>query len=334
MSEENVFLNGDLSLLHNKKIAVIGYGNQGRAQAIVLRDNDLDVIVGNIKDTAWKKAEEDGFEIYDISTACGKSDVGLILIPDEVAPEVYYNNIKPAVENKEHYILDFASGYNIYYGFIEPSPNMDVIMVAPRMIGAGIIDLHKNNKGYPVLLGVDQDISGKAWEYAKALAKGIGAIGLPRGVAVKSSFREETLVDLLTEHTWMPILIASFLAYFNVLTSEYGVNPETIILELYASGELSESAKAMAEMGLFEQLSLHSHTSQYGQLTRLEKFYNNDLLEVIRREAEEILSGSFAKDWTLEQRVGMPIFRSLLKKAKESKLAEEENRLYKLLGRK
>lgn len=333
MPEEKFFLDGNLDLLSDKKIAVIGYGNQGKAQAIILRDNNLDVIVGNIRDDAWKRAEEDGFEVYDISTACEKADVALLLVPDEVAPQVYYHVIKSAVESKEYFIIDFASGYNIYYGFIEPSKNMDVIMVAPRMIGAGILDLHSEGKGYPVLLGVEQDVSGKAWEYAKALAKGIGAIGLPGGVAVKSSFREETLVDLLTEHSWMPLLTASFLAYFNILTKEYNVNPATIILELYASGELSESAKAMAEMGLFEQLRLHSHTSQYGQLTRLERFYNAELENVIRRESEEIVSGVFAKDWTLEQRVGMPIFKSLMKKAKESKLAKEEDKLYKLLGR-
>ena len=332
MKKANLFFDGDLSLLKDKVISVIGYGNQGRAQSIILRENGMNVIIGNIRDSFWDRAIEDGFEVYEIDEASRKADIILLLVPDEVAPDIYRERIAPMVKDKEHIVLDFASGYNITYGFITPLPNMDVIMVAPRMIGWGILDVHKKGKGYPVLLGVSQDVSGKAWEYAKALAKGIGAIGLPEGVAVKSSFEEETLLDLLTEHVTAPLLVAAVQAYFDVVTEEYGASPEAAILELYASGELAETAKLMAEIGFFEQLIYHSRTSQYGQLTRALKLYDM-VKEIVRKEAEEIRSGEFAKEFSLEKISGYAMLKKLWKLAKESELSKAEDRLYKALGR-
>lgn len=164
---------------------------------------------------------------------------------------------------------------------------------------------------------------GKAWEYARALAKGIGAVGLPGGVAVKSSFEEETLLDLLSEHTTAPLLIAVIQAYFDVVTEEYGVSPEAAILELYASGELAEGAKLMAEMGLVEQMAYHSKTSQYGQFTRARKFYEM-VKEVVRREAREL---------SLDKMSGYAVLKRMWRLARESNIARAERELYKALGR-
>ena len=330
--EERLIFDGDLSLLKDKTVSVIGYGNQGQAQGRILRDNGVSVIVGNVRDAYWDQAVKDGFEVYEIDEAVRRADVALLLIPDEIAPDIYYKKIEPEIKEKEHFVLDFASGYNIMYGFIKPQPNTDTVLVAPRMIGKGILNMHEQKKGYPVLLGVAQDVSGKAWEYAKAIAKGIGAIGLPGGVAIRSSFEEETLLDLLTEHSWGPILTAAMQAYFDVVTEEYGASPEAAILELYASGELAEVARAMAEMGIFEQLSLHSRTSQYGQLTRAQKFYDK-MKEIVREEAIQIWNGEFAREWSLDQAFGRVVLERLRKIASSSKLAEAEDKLYKLLGR-
>ncbi len=333
MSESNLIFEGDIGLLKDMTIAVIGYGNQGRAQATVMRDNGLNVIIGNIRDEARERAEAEGFKTYDIDEACKMADMALLLVPDEVAPDVYNKYITPVVRDKEFFILDFASGYNVFYGYIKPLPNMDVIMVAPRMIGEGILNMHRQGKGYPVLIGVEQDVSGKAWEYAKALAAAIGALNREGGVGVRSSFREETLVDLMTEHTWMPLLTASFLIYYKILVEEYNVSPEAVLLELYISGELAETAREMATLGLFEQFRLHSRTSQYGQLTRIKKFLDTDLWDMFRREAEEIASGEFAREWTLEQKCGSPVFRRLMDEFKRSDFARVEDRLLKALGR-
>lgn len=333
ISVAELYFDGDLNLIKDRTFAIIGFGNQGRAWATILRDSGVHVIVGNIRDAAFDAAIQAGFETYSIEEATKRADIIAVLLPDEIAPKVFYERIEPYARDKSFYLLVFASGYNVAYGFIEPPSNTDTIMVAPRMIGAGILDLHKQGRGYPVLLGVARDASGRAWEYAKAIAKGIGAIGRPGGVAVKSSFDEETLVDLLTEQTWSPLLIAAFMAYFEVVTEEFGVSPEAAILELYASGELAEVAKYMSELGLFEQLKLHSRTSQYGHLTRLQRYLTEDLREKIRLAAREILSGEFAKEFTLEQMLGYPVLKKVHRHLLESKLAKVEKELYSKLGR-
>ncbi len=325
-----LFFDGDLSLLKDLTIAVIGYGNQGSVQARILRENGLEVIVGNIRDEYWKKAEEDGFKVYEIKEAVRKADVALLLVPDEIAPEVYYGEIDEGIRRKNFFLLNFASGYNIAYGLIKPAPNADAVMVAPRMFAWGILERHRQGLGYPVLLGVAQNASGKAWDYALALAKGIGAIGLPGGAALKSSFEEEAFLDLLSEHTYIPLLIASIMAYFEIATKVYGASPEAAILELYASGELAEQAKAMASEGLIEQLKYHSRTSQYGQLTRIRRYYDI-VKEVVEKEAEEIWSGEFAREFAEEKASQMIVMNRLKKILQSSDLVTAEGRVLKAL---
>lgn len=332
---KKIFLDGDISLLKDKTISVIGYGNQGRAQARILKElNGLDVIVGNIRDKSWDQAISEGFKVYSISEASRLADVLMILVPDEVAPEVYSKEILPNIEKKEFCVIDLASGYNVTYGYIRPPANSDLILVAPRMIGAGITDVVMvKRRGFPVLLGVYQNISGKAWDYALALAKGIGAL-LPGGVAVESSFEEETLIDLFSEQFLAPSLIASMVASFEVLTEEFGVSPEAALLELYASGEMSEVFQAMADLGFFKQLKYHSRTSQYGQLTNAFKMYSSpELKENIRKTLFKIYDGSFAKEWAMEQYLGNPVFNRLWKIFEESKMSKAEDKLYRILKR-
>lgn len=325
-----LFFDGDLNLLKDLTIAVIGYGNQGSVQAKILRENDVDVIVGNIRDEHWRRAENDGFKVYEIREAVRRSDAALLLVPDEVAPEVYHSQIDDELRRKSFFILDFASGYNITYGLIRPTSNADVVMVAPRMFGRGILERHKLGLGYPVLLGVAQNVSGKAWDYALALAKGIGAVGLPGGVALKSSFEEEVFLDLLSEHTYVPLLIASIMAYFEVATKIYGASPEAVILELYASGELAEQAKSMAEEGLIEQLKHHSTTSQYGQLTRIRRYYEL-VRKIVEKEADEIWSGEFAREFTEEKYSGMIMTNRLRETFGSSELIKVEKELLKAI---
>ena len=323
----------DISLLKDKVISVIGYGNQGRAQALVMRELfNLNVIVGNIRDESWRRAEKDGFKVYEIREAAERSDVILLLVPDEVAPQVYESSIQPAVKNKEHLVLDFASGYNITYGFIRPEPNMDVVLTAPRMIGWGIIHrVLEEKRGYPTLVGVAQDISGRAFDYALAIAKSAGAL-LPGGFAIESSFEEETITDLFSEHTWVGAILFMFRASYEALV-EAGIQPEVALIELYASGELIEIARAITEIGLFEQLKLHSRTSQYGQLTRGPLYAGDEVKEMFRQVIKSLKDGSFAREWALEQKAGMPVFYRLWREVREHPLYKEERKLYKKLGR-
>ncbi|ADX81951.1 ketol-acid reductoisomerase [Sulfolobus islandicus] len=328
---DKTVLDASLEPLKGKTIAVIGYGNQGRVQANIMRENGLNVIIGNVKDRYYDLAIKEGFEVYDIGEAVKKADVAFLLIPDEIMKEIYEKKIAPILEGKKEFVLDFASGYNVAFGLIRPPKNVDTVMVAPRMVGEGIMDLHKQGKGYPVLLGVKQDASGKAWDYAKAIAKGIGAI--PGGIAVISSFEEEALLDLMSEHTWVPILFGAIKACFDVAVKEYGVSPEAALLEFYASGELAEIARLIAEEGIFNQMVHHSTTSQYGTLTRMFKYY--DLVkEIVKDEAKYIWDGSFAKEWAIEQQAGYPVFYRLWELALQSEMAKAESELYKVLGRK
>jgi len=319
----------DLTPLQGRVIAVIGYGNQGRAQGLNLRDSGLRVLVGNIRDASWEQAEADGMKVLPIPEAAREGDVILFLVPDEVAPRVYEESVAPVLGKGK--VLDVASGYNLAYGFIRPAPEVDVIMVAPRMIGRGVRERFLRGEGFPVLVGVEQDASGKAWEVALALSKGIGAF-LPGGCAVESSCMEETVVDLFSEHTWAGAFLFLLRACYEVLTSA-GVSPEVALLELYASGELEEVGRAMAEIGLMRQLRVHSRTSQYGQLTRGPRFVTPELQRMLREALEGIRSGEFAREWALEQMVGMPVYRRRWEEVLEHPMQDAEDRLYRLLRR-
>ncbi len=319
----------DPAVLNDKTIAVIGYGNQGRAQAINLRRAGHRVIVGNQEDDSWRRAREDGFEPLAMDAAAARADIVLLLLPDEIAPDVYRRMIEPHLGRGK--TLDFASGYNITYKFIVPPREVDVILVAPRMIGQGVLDLPASGKGFPVLAGVKQDPSGHALATTLAIAHGIGAF-MPQGAVVESSFEEETMVDLFSEHTWAGAMLFLLERAYKMLI-EAGVSPEVAMLELYASGELGEIGRAMASMGMWNQLKLHSHTSQFGQLTHGAQFIGPDAEALMRKAIAEIRDGTFARRWAAEQAAGSPTFQRLLGEVLESPVARAEVDLYAKLGR-
>ncbi|MEM3859076.1 MAG: hypothetical protein QW478_06675, partial [Candidatus Micrarchaeaceae archaeon] len=185
--------------------------------------------------------------------------------------------------------------------------------------------------GFPVLIAVGHDYSGNSREVLIGLSIAIGAL-MEGGCAIESSFREETLVDLLTEHSWAGAILFMFRAYYEVAT-ELGASPEAVILELYGSGELAEIAESMKNMGLFKQLKTHSRTSQYGQLTRGPKYIGEETKNLIREEAMDILNGKFATEWTNEQKSGMAMYKRLHEINAEHPMEKKEEELYKLLKR-
>ena len=319
----------DPAVLMGRTIAIIGFGNQGRAQAINLRRAGHRVIVGNQEDDSWRQALSDGFETLPMDSAAARAEVILLLLPDEVAPDVYRRMIEPHLGRGR--TLVFASGYNITYKFIVPPRDVDVILVAPRMIGQGVLELPARGEGFPVLVGVKQDASGHALATTLAIAHGIGAF-MPHGAVVESSFEEETLVDLFSEHTWAGAMLFLLERAFKVLV-EAGVSPEVALLELYASGELGEIGRAMASLGFWNQLRLHSHTSQFGQLTHGAQFIGADSEALMRKAISEIRDGTFAKRWAAERAAGSPTFHRLLAEALSSPIATAETDLYAKLGR-
>ncbi len=319
----------DPAVLSGETVAVIGYGNQGRAQAINLRRAGHQVIVGNQEDDSWRQALGDGFKPLAMDAAVARAEIVLLLLPDEIAPDIYRRMIEPHLGRGK--TLVFASGYNITYKFIVPPREVDVILVAPRMIGQGVLDLTARGEGFPVLAAVKQDASGRALATTLAIAHGIGAF-MPHGAVVESSFEEETLVDLFSEHTWAGAMLFLLERAFKLLV-ETGVSPEVALLELYASGELAEIGRAMASLGMWNQLKLHSHTSQFGQLTHGAQFIGADSEALMRNAIAEIRDGTFARRWAAEQAAGSPTFQRLLSEVLESPVATAEAELYAKLGR-
>jgi ketol-acid reductoisomerase len=311
----------DPAVLGGRTIAVIGYGNQGRAQALNLRDSGVDVIVGCPPDSYREQAVEDGMEVLGPAEAAARGDVVLLLTPDEVQPAVYGESIGPAM--REGKALGFASGYNIYFKLIEPPPFVDVIMVAPRMIGVAVRSRFLAGQGFPCLIAVGRDATGRAQAVALAIAR---AIGGTKAGAFASSFEEEVLIDLLAEQFLWAGIGKLCRVFFETLVAA-GCTPETVATEMYLSGEMVEVARAMVERGFFKQLDLHSQTSQYGQLSRADRVLGRGAEERARQFLEAIRNGAFAREWADEQKRGKPLLARLKKEAFAHPLNDIERKL-------
>ncbi len=326
----DIFYDADANLggLEGRTVAVIGYGIQGRAQALNMRDSGVEnVVVGSVRDESWEEAEEDGFSPVPIREAVEEANISFMLVPDEVAPGVYEEHVEPALGPGK--TLNFASGYNIAFGHIRPPEEVDVIMVAPRMIGSALRSLYLEGKGAPCFVDVHQDASGRAWEDCLALAR---AIGCTRAGALRVSMEHETWMDLLAEQGIWPLIMGVFLSAYE-LQVEAGIPPEAVLLEMYVSKEPAEIMERVAEVGLFGQLGLHSRTSRYGQVTRLEELDRSSIQAFLREALEErIRTGRFDREWTEAQESEEPILESLIAKANDHPIVETENRLREALG--
>ncbi len=302
---------GDLSHLRGRTIAFVGYGNQGRAQALNLRDSlrteriDALIIVSAIRDETWQLAEQDGFDVRSVADAAAAADIVFLLIPDEVLAEVFAAEISPTLSPND--ALVFASGYNLYYEAISVPNDVDVLLLAPRMIGEKVRELYERGAGYYSYLAVEQDASGSAWNTLLALAKGIGTLRLG---ALEISAKQETIIDLYMEQGYGALfgrLVFETLA----AAVEAGMPAEAMILELYLSGEMAETMRAMAEHGFVEQSRLHSPTSQYGGMTRSLSVDREALRKHLLTALDEISSGVFAKEWAEERASGYKNFEDL-----------------------
>jgi ketol-acid reductoisomerase len=317
----------DLGPLLQRTVAIIGYGNQGRAQALNLRDSGVRVLIGSIADDNAARAREDGFAVVDIATGAGRADVIALLIPDEVQRAVYERDVAPQLHPGQ--VLDFAHGYNIHFGLIRPPAGVDVIMVAPRMIGINVRRSFERGGGVPAYVAVAQDASGCARQIALAWAKGIGAT---RAGVLETSFAEETELDLFAEQGVWPIIMRNLLLSYEVLV-EAGFPPEMVALELYGSGEAAEIFRQMARVGVIEQMRLHSQTSQYGTLSRGPRMLPEETRERLRAALREIRSGSFAAEWSAEQEGGYRRFEALRGAARSHDITRAEGLGRELLER-
>lgn len=282
----------DPSVLAGKTVAVVGYGNQGRSQALNLRDSGLAVVVGNRDDDYAAQARADGFAVHAIADACARADVVMLLVPDEVMPAVYAESVLPGLSAGK--VLDFASGYGVAFGLIVPPPDVDVVLIAPRMIGPGVRDTYVQGRGFPSFIALHQDASGAGMARLLALAH---ALGSTRAGCILMSMHDEATLDLFTEQAFGPAFGRVFMAAVDTLVSA-GYPPEAVLLELYLSGELVYAFEKIRQVGMMKQMDFHSHTSQYGSLTRSARFADLDLESRMATVLREIQDGSFAREWS------------------------------------
>ncbi|GAB4318698.1 MAG: ketol-acid reductoisomerase [Promethearchaeota archaeon] len=282
-----------MDALDGKTVAVIGYGNQGRAQALNLRDSGVNVVVGNRDDTYADRARRDGFQATSIGEAVELADLALLLVPDEVMVGVCRRDVFPHL--RPGGALAFASGYNVAFGHLSPPEGVDVLLLAPRMIGVGVRETYLRGEGFYSFVGVHQDATGNAWRVLLALAKAVGT--LLKG-AVEVTFKQEAVLDLFNEQAFGPafgrVLLSSIFTLIDA-----GYPPEAVLVEMYVSGEMSYTYEKMAKVGLVKQTNFHSHTSQYGAMSRGVKFLKvgRELGRIQRDILENIESGAFAEEW-------------------------------------
>jgi len=318
----------DVSLepLEGKTVAILGYGNQGRAQALNLRDSGIEVIVGNRDDDYRKVAQEDGFTPIKLSEAAAAADVIAVLTTDESQPSIWGKQIEPGLNAGD--TLVWASGYNVGYDLVAPPAGVDVVMAAPRMTGNMVRELFEHGKGAVAQFAVYQDATGKARERVLAYCKGIGCT---RGGVFESSFREEAELDLFAEQVIWAGLTAWFLECFEMGVAN-GFSPELMVLELYASGEASEILGMMAKNGFFKQMTHHSTTSQYGTLSRGPRLINDEIrakaLEFLQKDVK---GGAFAKEWSDEQAKGSERLAELRQKALNHPMSLVEDKVIQMI---
>ncbi len=295
----------DLNLLKGRRIAVLGFGSQGHAHSLNLRDSGLDVVVGLYEGSrSWAKAQAQGLPVATVREACEQADIIMVLMPDQVHREVYTAAIAPAL--KPGKTLMFAHGFNIHFGQVVPPPDVDVSMVAPKAPGHMMRELFTQGLGVPALLAVHQDVSGRAKEVALAYAKGIGCT---RAGVVETTFKEETETDLFGEQTVLCGGVSALVkTAFEVLT-EAGYQPELAYFECLH--ELKLIVDLMYQGGLAYMRYSVSDTAEYGDYTRGPRVIDRRVKETMREILAEIQSGRFAREWILENQAGRPSFYAM-----------------------
>ncbi len=300
----------DLNAIKNLKVAIIGYGIQGRGQALNLRDSGIKVLVSELADTPnHAQAVKDGFEVVSADEAAAQADIVQILTQDHVQGAVY----KKAIEKnlKEGDALVFSHGFNIHFKQIVPPKNVDVFMVAPKGPGALVREMYEQGKGVPCLIAVFQDFTGKAKDKALAYAK---ALGGTRAGVIETTFKEETETDLFGEQAVLCGGTSELIkAGFDTLV-EAGYQPEIAYFECLH--ELKLITDLIYKYGISGMRKRVSDTAEYGDITRGKRVVNQKTREEMKNILKEIQSGSFADEWIKENEAGRPLYNKITEEEK------------------
>ena len=314
----------NLALLEGKTIAIIGYGSQGHAHALNAKESGAHVIVGLYEGSkSWKKAEEQGLEVYTAAEAAKKADIIMILINDEKQAKLYKEDIEPNLE--EGNMLMFAHGFSIHFGQIVPPPYVDVTMIAPKGPGHTVRSQYLEGKGVPCLIAVQQDASGKAHDIALAYAL---AIGGARAGVLQTTFREETETDLFGEQVVLCGGITALMkAGFETLV-EAGYEPESAYFECIH--EVKLIVDLIFESGFAGMRYSISNTAEYGDYITGPKIVTDETKKTMKKVLSDIQDGTFAKNWLLENQTGCPSFNAMRKREASHQLEQVGAELRKL----
>ena len=316
----------DFKDLKGKKIAIIGYGSQGHAQAQNLRDSGLDVIVSQRKGGEnYELALQHGFKPVSASEAAKEADLIQILTQDHIQAKLYEEDVKPNLRKGK--VLLFSHGFNIHYGQIVPPKEIDVVMIAPKGPGHLVRREYEKGAGVPSLLAIYQDYTKNAKKTALSYAKGLGAT---RAGVIETTFREETETDLFGEQCVLCGGVTELIkAGFDTLV-EAGYHPEIAYFECLH--ELKLIVDLMYEGGLSYMRYSVSDTAEYGDLTRGKRIITQETRREMRRILQEVQNGNFAREWIIENRIGRPVFTALRKKEAEHPIEIVGKKLRSMMG--
>ena len=311
----------DLNFINSKKLAVIGFGSQGHAHALNMRDSGVkDVAIAARSGASAKKAEAAGFPVMTSAEAAKWADVMMMTTPDELQADIYKNDLAPNMKNGA--ALFFAHGFNIHFKLIEPRPDLDIAMVAPKGPGHTVRSEYSRGGGVPCLISVHQDASGNAHELGLAYASAIGA---GRAGIIETSFREECETDLFGEQVVLcGGLVELIRAGFETLV-DAGYAPEMAYFECLH--EVKLIVDLIYEGGIANMNYSISNTAEYGEYVTGPRIVNEETKKEMKRVLADIQSGRFARDWVLENKAGQPSFKATRARAAEHKIEEVGGRL-------
>ena len=301
----------DLGLLKDKLIAIIGYGSQGHAHALNMKDSGLNVVVGLHEGSGSRaRAQQAGLQVDTVDRVSKNADIVMILVPDQTARQVYLESVEPGLRPGD--TLMFAHGFNIHFNQVIPPREVDVSMIAPKAPGHMVREVFTEGSGTPALLAIHQDATGHARDIALAYAKGIGAT---RAGVLLTTFKEETETDLFGEQVVLCGGISALMESAFETLVEAGYQPESAYFECLH--EMKLIVDLMYQGGLSYMRYSVSDTAEYGDYSRGSRIVNEQVRAEMKRILAEIQSGSFAAEWVLENQAGRPRFLAMRKQHAE-----------------
>jgi ketol-acid reductoisomerase len=311
----------DLSLLDGNTVAILGYGSQGHAHALNLKDSGVDVIVGLRSDSdSVSKAQEDGLEVTDVADAASRGDVVMVLLPDERHHDVWNESIKDGVAPGN--TLLFGHGFSVHYGEVDPPAEVDVALVAPKGPGHLVRRQYLEGSGVPGLIAVAQDASGNAQQLALAYARGIGCT---RGGVIETTFKDETETDLFGEQAVLCGGVTELVRAGYETLVDAGYDPRLAYFECLH--ELKLIVDLMYEKGITGMRYSISNTAEYGDLTRGKRVISQATRDAMKEVLGEIQSGAFAREWIAENRAGQENFQRMRAEGQNHQIEREGKEL-------